>query len=157
MARAGRQGRKTMMAELSGSAAWVLKAVFALGLWTFVMSTWMGLVRLPAMKRAGLSLQDAAHVANIRPKLSSEAQRVADNYNHLFEAPTVFYAAATAIVAAGRADTIDAGLAWTFVALRVGHSLVQATFNSVPVRLTLYLTSWFVLVALLVRPLLTLG
>jgi hypothetical protein len=145
------------MAGLSEPAVAVLKAVFALGLWTFVMSTWMGLVRLPAMKRAGLTLQDAAHVANIRPKLSSQAQRVADNYNHLFEAPTVFYAAAIALVAAGRADGVYAALAWTFVALRVGHSLVQATFNRVTVRLALYLTSWFVLTAMLVRLLLTLG
>ncbi|HET6970561.1 MAG TPA: MAPEG family protein [Phenylobacterium sp.] len=145
------------MSNLDPSALWILRAVLGLGLWTFVMSTWMGLVRLPAMKAAGLTLQDAAHVADIKPKLASKAQRVADNYNHLFEAPTVFYAAALAIVAAGRADPVDAGLAWTFVGLRVLHSLVQATFNSVPVRLTFYLTSWFVLVALMARPLLTLA
>lgn len=145
------------MSHLDSSALWILRSVFALGLWTFVMSTWMGLVRLPAMKQAGLTLQDAAHVAHITPRLPSRAQRVADNYNHLLEAPTVFYAGAVAIVAAGRADPIDAGLACTFVALRILHSLVQATFNRVPVRLTFYLSSWFVLAAMLARPLLTLG
>jgi hypothetical protein len=69
----------------------------------------------------------------------------------------VFYAAALGIVVAGRADAVTAGLAWAFVALRVGHSLVQATFNSVKVRVVLYVGSWMVLAVLLAWPLVTLG
>jgi hypothetical protein len=145
------------MINLSPDAVWILRAVFGLGLWTYVMSSWMGLARLPAMKSAGLKLQDAAHVSDLTGKLPSRVRRISDNYNHLLEAPTVFYAAALGIVVAGRADAVTAGLAWGFVALRVGHSLVQATFNRVKVRVVLYVGSWTVLAVLLAWPLVTLG
>ncbi|MBS0222193.1 MAG: MAPEG family protein, partial [Proteobacteria bacterium] len=63
-----------------------------MGLLSLVMSAWMSVVRLPAMRQAGLELQDAAHTVDLQARLPSSARRVADNYNHLFEAPTVFYA-----------------------------------------------------------------
>ncbi len=55
--------------------------------------------------------------------------RVSDNYNHLLEAPTVFYAITTSIILLGAATTADQMLAWAFVGLRCVHSVVQATFN----------------------------
>ena len=81
---------------------------------------------------------------------------MADNYNHLFEAPTLFYAVAITIVIAGLADPVYAGCAWAFLACRVLHSLVQATFNRVSVRATLYTLSWVALAVMIVRPILVL-
>lgn len=110
---------------------------------------------LLALRRLGLVLQDAAHTADLRPRLPSSVQRVADNYNHLFEAPTVFYAAALAIVAASLADPLHV-CAWAFFGLRVLHSLVQHTINLVPLRLTFYLLSWTALAIMITRALLAL-
>jgi hypothetical protein len=142
------------MAYLNPAALSILHAVFGMGLLTLVMMNWMSLVRVRAMKRLGIGLQEAAHTYEMRPRMPSEARRVADNYNHLLEAPTVFYAVALAIVAAGIADLFYAACAWAFLALRVLHSLVQATFNSVMVRATLYVLSWGALALMIVRPLL---
>ena len=144
------------MTRLDPSAVALLQAVLGVGLLTFVMAGWMGLTRLPAMKRAGLTLKDAAHTADLGPRLDPSARRVADNYNHLFEAPTVFYAAALAIVVAGLADPIHAACGWVFLVCRVLHSLVQATVNVVPVRLALFVISWGAVGVMTARALLAL-
>ena len=141
--------------NLDASALSILRAVLALGALSLVMAGWMGMTRLPAMRAAGLKLQDAAHTADLNV-LPSEARRIADNYNHLFEAPTVFYAVALAIIFAGVADPAYAAAAWAFVVLRVLHSLVQATINKVPLRLVCFVLSWMALGYMIVRPLLTL-
>lgn len=141
------------MAHLNASAISILQALFGMGVLTFVMGAWMSAVRMPAMRRAGIGLQEAAHVRDMAPRLPSEARRVADNFNHLFEAPTVFYAVALAIVVAGVADPVYAGAAWAFLGLRVLHSLVQATFNRVWLRAWLYGLAWAALAVMIFRPL----
>lgn len=137
------------------SALSILRAIFALGALTFLMAAWMTAVRLPAMRKAGVTLQDAAHTRFLTERLPSSATRVADNYRHLFEAPTAFYAVALAIVIAGLADHIYAVCAWSFVVSRALHSLVQATFNRVSVRAALYGMSWIPLTIMIVKPLLS--
>jgi hypothetical protein len=140
-----------MLVGLNESARSMLHAIVAMGFLTLVMFLWMVATRLPAMRRAGLTPQDAAHTAALKTQLPSESQRVVDNYNHLFEAPTLFYAMVLAIVALGHADPLHARAAWAFVALRVLHSLVQATFNRVTVRFTLFTLSWLALGLMVVR------
>jgi hypothetical protein len=125
-----------------------------MGLLTSVMAAWMSVVRVPAMRKAGVTLQDAAHTRHLVERLPSSVTRVADNYRHLFEAPTAFYAVALTIVISGLADPIYVACAWTFLAARIGHSLVQATFNRVVVRLAFYALSWIPLAVMIVRPLL---
>lgn len=144
------------MTSLNPSAVSMLHAVLGVGLLSLVMAGWMGATRLPAMRRAGLRLQDAAHTVDLHARLPSAARRISDNYNHLFEAPTVFYAVALVVVVAGIADPLYAGCAWTFLVFRVLHSVVQATVNLVPLRLLLFVLSWAALVAMIVCPLWTL-
>lgn len=129
----------------------ILKAVLALGLLTLVMFMWMYATRLPAFARARLDPQEAMHPGTYHDRIPSEVRRVADNYNHLFEAPTLFYAVALAIVVAGLADPLHAAAAWAYVGLRAAHSLVQATINRVTLRFGLFLLSWLALALMLVR------
>jgi hypothetical protein len=140
---------------VSAEAASILLSVFVLAALTATMLLWMYATRLPAMKRAGLGPQAAAHVADLRGRLPDSAERVADNYNHLTEAPTVFYAVALGVVALGAADPIHAACAWTYVGLRVVHSLVQATINRVALRFILFSLSWLTLIVMIGRALAT--
>jgi hypothetical protein len=78
-------------------------------------------------------------------------RRIADNYNHLFEQPTLFYAIALTIAVAGHVDTWAVNLAWAFVAIRIVHSLLQATVNIVMLRFAIFMVSWLVLIAMMVR------
>jgi hypothetical protein len=78
---------------------------------------------------------------------------VADNYNHLMEQPTIFYAAALAAQLAGQADALDIGLAWTYVGTRVVHSFIQTSSNIVMWRFYAFIVSTLALAALVVRTL----
>jgi hypothetical protein len=140
------------MTQLSPDAISLIRAVLALALLTLVMASWAGVTRLPAMKGAGLELQDAAHTAYLGAHLPSRVRRVNDNYNHLMEAPTVFYAVALAIVISGQASELNNVAAWVFVGLRTLHSIVQATFNRVALRAALYILSWIALAVMIVGP-----
>jgi hypothetical protein len=65
----------------------------------------------------------------------------ADNYNHLHEQPTTFYATALALTLMGVKDRTTVAVAWTYVGLRIVHSLVQSTKNPIPTRFGIFLAS----------------
>lgn len=134
----------------------MIAPVLALIGWTFVMWFWMYATRIPAMRRARV---DVAELSRTGAKLAlpPEVARVADNYNHLHEQPTIFYALALGAQLAGAADAAGVALAWGYVAVRVAHSLVQATKNVIPVRFALFALGSLLLLALLARTALSLA
>jgi hypothetical protein len=131
-----------------------LTPVLVLVAWTLVMWIWMYATRIPAMKEAGIDPQDAAYPGTWSHRLRRPSVRsIADNYNHLHEQPTIFYALMFFAALTGGGDAFALRLAWAYVLLRVVHSLVQATFNRVVVRFSLFALGSLVLVALTVREL----
>jgi hypothetical protein len=128
----------------------MIPPVLALVGWTFVMWFWMYATRIPAMQRARIDMAELSRTG-APLVLPPEVSRVADNYNHLHEQPTVFYAIALAAQLGGAADAINVGLAWAYVATRVAHSLVQATKNVIPVRFAVFSLGSILLMILLVR------
>ncbi|MDC3401942.1 MAPEG family protein [Alphaproteobacteria bacterium] len=127
----------------------ILQPVIVLGLWTVVVFVWMMATRAPAMQKAGIKIQDAKHPRQM--KLPSQVIQVSDNYNHLFEQPTLFYAIAISIAVLGHGDALNVQLAWAFVLLRIIHSVVQGTINIVAVRFSLFALAWVVLAAMVIR------
>jgi hypothetical protein len=124
--------------------------VLALAAWTFVMWFWMYATRIPAMQKMKIDPQDVVS-RGAKLELPPEISRVADNYNHLHEQPTIFYAVALAAQLAGVTDSTGVTLAWLYVLLRVVHSFVQATRNIVLVRFSVFTLASLVLLALLVH------
>jgi hypothetical protein len=133
-----------------------LTPVLVLVTWTSVMWIWMYATRLPAMTKAGIDPQEAAHPGAVAHRIPSTVRRVADNYNHLHEQPTLFYALALAAQVANTVDGISVSLAWTYVSLRVIHSFVQATRNVILVRFYVFAAASLVLLLLLLRTILLL-
>jgi len=133
----------------------VIEPILALIAWTFVMWGWMYATRIPAMQRLNVDVDELGRTG-APLELPPEVARVADNYNHLHEQPTIFYALALAAQAAGAADSTGVALAWAYVALRVVHSLVQATRNVIVVRFGVFAVGSMVLFALLVNTVLVL-
>ncbi|MCA0356394.1 MAG: MAPEG family protein [Proteobacteria bacterium] len=129
--------------------------VMALVAWSLVIWLWMYVQRIPAMQKAGIKPQDARFPGSL-DKLPDGARQAADNYNHLMEQPTIFYAAALAIQAAGHADGMAVHFAWVYVGLRVVHSLVQTTVNLVALRFLVFVLSTGVLAAMVIRELMKL-
>lgn len=130
----------------------MMTPVLALVAWTFVMWIWMYATRIPAMQKANIDVAELGRTG-APLVLPPEVARVADNYNHLHEQPTIFYALALAAQMIGAGDTVNVGLAWTYVVIRVAHSLVQATVNVIPLRFLLFALGSLALMVLLVRTL----
>jgi hypothetical protein len=135
----------------------ILQPVVLLAAWTMVMWFWMYATRIPAMNRAGI---DGVNMTGSTPgslrddlvaKGEKKASWVADNYNHLHEAPTVFYAIALLLAMIGQGDGLNATIAWAYVALRVAHSLVQVLWNRVVVRFLIFILSTLCLMALVLH------
>ncbi len=129
----------------------ILQPVVALAAWTMIMWLWMYATRLPAMgKVEGLDTKNwvGGVGGDLDKVLPGKIQWIAHNYNHLHEAPTVFYAVSIVLALVGAGDGFNANLAWIYVALRVTHSLVQALWNRVMVRFILFALSSIALIML---------
>ena len=121
----------------------ILLPVLTLAFWTFIIFAIMAPARFYFLRMK--HPQTAAHTKNLKGLLPPWTERVADNYNHLFEQPVVFYAIALSIAVINNIEPLMIQLAWAYVVLRVLHSIVQITFNFVPLRFTLFVTSWLIL------------
>ena len=77
------------------------------------------------------------------------------NYTHLMEQPTLFYATTVILALAGEGSGTNLALAWTYVALRIIHSLWQGLVNTLPVRITLFVLSTLCLLGLAVNAVLS--
>jgi hypothetical protein len=133
----------------------ILTPVLALVTWTLIIWIWMYAVRIPAMNAARIDPQSARHPGSL-DVLPSSVRQVADNYNHLLEQPTIFYALVFYIYMAGTADWLAIDLAWAYVALRVVHSLIQCTTNRVTLRFAVFSLSTLILMVLAVREIVSL-
>ena len=138
-----------MEVDLSDS---VLLPVLALIVWSLIVWAWMYALRIPAMQKAGIRPDDARHPGSL-DALPASARQVADNYNHLMEQPTIFYALAFFVVLAGHDGGLAVTLAWAYVVLRVIHSLIQNTVNRVMLRFLVFSISTIVLIVWAVREL----
>lgn len=134
----------------------ILTPVLALIVLSLVVWIWMYATRIPAMQRAGIAPQSARFPGSL-DVLPDNARQVANNYNHLMEQPTIFYALVFYIYLSGGPDHLYIVLAWAYVALRVIHTLIQCTVNIVPLRFTVFSLSTLVLMAMAVRAVLALS
>lgn len=128
----------------------ILKPVVVLIAWSLVMLVWMVATRLPALKKLGV---DLAKVRGSKPGaldgiVPDKTQWAAHNYMHLMEQPTLFYAVALVIAFTGTGDGLNAWIAWGYVALRIVHSVWQATVNQINIRFMLFVLSTLCLAAL---------
>ncbi|WP_125257082.1 MAPEG family protein [Brevundimonas fluminis] len=129
----------------------ILAPVMTLVLWSLVMWAWLYVTRIPAMRKARIKLDPEAPTGALTQSLPPRVRWKADNYNHLMEQPTIFYATALALAVAGSGGGLNLWLAWTYVGLRIAHSLVQALVNVILLRWALFMAASGVLVVLAVR------
>jgi hypothetical protein len=129
----------------------ILGAVIALVLWSFVMWAWLYATRLPAVVRLKIQYDPQRPSSEFLNQIPPRVQWKADNYNHLMEQPTLFYATAITLSLLGAGGGLNATLAWVYVGLRVAHSLVQALVNIVMLRFAIFMVASIVLLLLAIR------
>jgi hypothetical protein len=125
--------------------------IVALVLWSFVLWAWLYATRIPAMLKLKLLYDPRRPASEFIEKIPPQVQWKADNYNHLMEQPTLFYALGLVLALTDGGDRLNAGLAWAYVAVRVVHSLIQATVNVIPARFGVFMLGSLVLLAMAVR------
>lgn len=111
----------------------------------------LGATRVPSIIKYFGKLQAAKHSDDLRPNLPSSARNITDNYNHLFEQPTLFYALVTYIYLMEHADSTHLYLAWLYAALRIVHSVIQITSNNVSYRALIFLGSGACLMLMIIK------
>ena len=129
----------------------MLAPVVALLAWCAVMWAWMYATRIPAINAAKLVFDPAAPRGEQMATLPAPVRWKADNYKHLLEQPQQFYAVAIVLAVLGDTSYLSLVLAWTYVALRVAHSIWQSLFNVVVPRFVLFALSSLVLFSLVAR------
>jgi len=127
----------------------ILTPVVMLAAWSMVVWMWMYATRLPAIRRSKMRLDPDAPRGEQMASLPPRVRWKADNYNHLMEQPTVFYAVALALAFLGRGDGWPLYLAWTYVGLRVVHTLVQTLWNRIEARFSVFALSSFTLIGMI--------
>ena len=128
----------------------MLTPILALILWTFVIEVWLYATRIPAMRAARINPARVKRKEDI-DALPVPVKQIADNFVHLHEQPTVFYALMIYTHLAGVTDPLNAALAWAYVAVRIVHSLIQCTSNFVPVRFFVFVFSSLILLVIALR------
>jgi len=131
----------------------IFAPAIALVLWSLVMLGWLAITRLPAMAKAGVDLTSVvgARGVNLEGVVPDKVNWKSHNYAHLMEQPTLFYATVIILGVIGQGEGLNLQLAWAYVGLRIAHSIVQATWNRVAVRFTLFCLSTVALLILAVH------
>lgn len=124
----------------------ILYPVFALAAWTGLVLLLIPFVRIRAVRRrevrgSDFRLGESAAVP--------DAVRIPNrNFMNLLEVPVLFYVVCLLIYVAVLSSPGAIWLAWTYVGLRVVHSVVHLTYNHVIHRLVLFAVSNGVLAVL---------
>ena len=117
---------------------------------TLIMLLVLYVFRLPALiiaKPPNEVMQDPKAL----DKLPKPARFTAQNYNHQFEAPVLFYVLCLGAMITGLGNEMTVALAWAYVASRVLHTLIHATYNRVMHRFAVFSISSVILIALFVN------
>ncbi|MEP3889841.1 MAG: MAPEG family protein [Hellea sp.] len=123
-----------------------LTPALALVIWTLIMMFVMYKRRIPAMNAISKRTQDFIDDPSLGNKMPASARWAADNFNHLHENPTLFYALMFIIFLMDKATPLALYCAWGYVAIRVVHSLVQISSNKVVLRFSLFILSSIILI-----------
>lgn len=116
---------------------------------TLVVWTYMYGRRLRFIFSSGLDpkLMTPFELARLSPP---QVSTPSDNLKNLLELPTVFYAVVLYIYVTQQVDAAFVSAAWGFFLFRTLHSGVHCTFNFIPLRFVLYVSSacalWFMVV-----------
>ena len=122
----------------------ILAPPAVLVLWSLVMLLWMSATRFPAFAKLGLKVSEAepgSRYADVEGMIPAKVNWKSHNYTHLMEQPTIFYAAVVILALAGEGSGINLTFAWAYVAIRLVHSIWQATVNIISIRVTLFTVS----------------
>ncbi|MEL6529651.1 MAG: MAPEG family protein [Pseudomonadota bacterium] len=134
--------------------AQILAPAAVLVVWTLIILFWIVPVRFGAIAKVEdksvFTGKQGGRGQDLEGKIPDKANWPAHNHTHLHEQPTLFYAVVVILAITGP-GALDVLLAWSYVGVRIVHSLWQIFVNKLPLRFALFLISTIVLVVLAIR------
>jgi hypothetical protein len=127
----------------------IFQPVVVLALWTGVVLAMTGLGRLWAVRTGRVHVRVFA--AGEAPEVPQELRIPNRNLMNLLEMPVLFYVVCTAFYVTGRVAPGVVSLAWTYVGLRLIHSIIHLTYNRVVHRFVAFAASNIVLLVMWIR------
>lgn len=120
--------------------------MLALIAWTAGVGALAALRRVREIRSRRIPLASIARPRDLAQVLHDT--QAMDNFNNLLQVPVLFHLACLAFTQHGAVPVAAHGLAWAYVALRGGHTLIQLTHNRVLMRFGVWVASNAVLLAL---------
>jgi hypothetical protein len=131
---------------MNPNAIQIVGALLGQVLLTAMVGGWLLYTRVHEMRTKRIHPQAASNSLKMAARL--ENVQAADNFRNLFEVPVMFYALCAVALATHHTPGWLATGAWVFVALRVVHSIIHCSYNTVMHRLTAFLAGFGWLVAM---------
>ena len=119
----------------------ILGPAAVLVLWSLVVLMWVVATRFPAFAGSGVSVGASprgGRYVDVEKNMPAKVNWVSHNYTHLMEQPTIFYAVVAILAIAGDSSAINLMAAWSYVGLRIVHSLWQGLVNIVKIRIIIF-------------------
>lgn len=118
----------------------IIWPTFALVALVFAVWITLFLQRFRHMKRTPPGGEDFATGESSR-RYFQPVEMAANNLANLFEMPVLYFALVPLLLITGHANGAQTVLAWLFVLLRAGHSVIHIGPKNVPARFMVYLLS----------------
>ena len=133
----------------------ILAPAVVLVIWSIFMFFWLAGTRLSTSKKMGIDLAEkpGGRGPDFDTQLPDSVAWKSHNYTHLMEQPTLFYATVIILAMADMGHGLNLNLAWSYVIIRIIHSIWQVTVNLVKVRFLLFLTSTICLLIMAINAL----
>ena len=125
---------------------WLIVAMFTQVLLTFIIMFIMGKRRFRAAKQKTIEMKD---FLTMELEKAGSDVRVADrNFINQFEMPVLFFIACLTALQLNAVGDMFVALAWVYVLLRVVHSYIHLTSNTLKVRYYSFVISSLVMLSM---------
>lgn len=121
------------------SATAIFQPASVLALWTLLVLFLIPLRRFRASFARQVTAEDFRFGESARVPADVSIPNRA--WMNLLEAPVLFYVACVIWYLTGKATPTVVAIAWTYVGLRIGHTLIHVTYNNVIHRLVVFALS----------------
>lgn len=121
------------------SATAIFQPASVLALWTLLVLFLIPLRRFRASFARQVTAEDFRFGESARVPADVSIPNRA--WMNLLEAPVLFYVACVIWYLTGQATPTVVAIAWTYVGLRIGHTLIHVTYNNVIHRLVVFALS----------------
>ena len=124
---------------------------FAMMLLTIIVWFYMYVLRLSYFKREKIDPQSIGTMREMYDRVPARIHLPSENLVNLFELPILFYGVCVYLYVTQQVDMAYLFLAYGFVFLRAGHSLIHCTYNRVMQRFLFYSFSSLLLWVMIIR------